>query len=626
MMKHILIALLFLSTSLSSLAVKKAEASEFDKTFITHEQFVMMSLEDRRAVVIQMMEFIVSMEGQSKFREVVKQGTPEEKAKWKRIVKIISELFISSAQAQDQFQSYSKNFMSTLNANDVGVGVRCIYGGWISQVSGVDNICAHPSKVKNKKGKNLVHYAEKCPTKPGGLQQITCNPVIFGFEKGSQPFCANAHPSVHNSSLECMKKSLSAPNKEARLDAIAENLAKNPEVFHSVMEFLFYSCACDPELEGKNIAINKSYHNYMRPHRTCYGLLNQMKTVLNRNKCDPLKADENFEVMVDFLNGIQNKVGSYDLEANANVIAKNTKIGQNKLDQFDKEFGKAIDEAYSKDPKTQAFCKAYIDSAPGKTPEEVTTPKPVAGGDNNDKAKCTIVCEEKIKKAVSVGGKSSVQADGATVKAKEEKAQSQESEEHLEASSSEKTYDCKKIIHTPGKTEPEEIALTQIIKSNDDLKEIKHGELICEGSLPEEDEQDLAAEKKTLKATLTSNIGPTQATFTISVKDEAGEDQIVEATIDWKKSAAEGAGKSEASLGATPTLTQPRGTTEYEVCAELKVKDEANYKLEGEGKLCGKVPPQEIKAQPQQPQGQQGTGMPQRMPRQQNIHINWGVR
>ncbi len=628
MMKHFFITLLFLMTSFSTLAVKIAKASEYDKTFITHEKFVMLSTEDRREVVIKLMEYMVSSEAQTKFREVVKNGTEEEKAKWRKVVQVIGDFFISSAEAQDPYSKYSSNYIKMINGNTVGTDFRCIYAGWISKTKLPDGICTHPKNVKNKHGSNLVSYDNKCPTVKG-REQISCNPVIFGFESGSKQFCVDSYPAAHNSSLACMKLALSKGNPEARLDAIAENLAKNPEVFHTVMEFIFYTCACDPALKGDQVAINEKYHKYMRPHRTCYGLLNQMKQVLNRTKCEPLKDEENFQVMVKFLNGIQTKVGAYDLEAEANKIAEDRKVASEKNQTFDDEYGKAIDEVYSKDPKTQAFCKSYLspDDKSDTTPIDPVTPDKDKDkdGDKNQSKACKIVCEpnkpaEAAKTEVATTDVKTEEKDKEGKKPEENKSSEQTKEETKAVE-----YICKKVISEAGKEDSIE-EIPGLITSNDQLKDQKSGDLVCEGGLPgegttEKDEEGNttpAGDDGAVTATITTSSTPEKTTLTIAVKgtDAAGaEEDVTEGSkFKWYKKS------DKAELTGDSSSEQPRGTEKYEVCAEVTPPE---GKTIANKEVCGEVPAAEINAPANQGNGQ---GNMQRPQRQKSIHINFGIR
>lgn len=598
--------------------MKKAKASEFDQTFITHEQFVMMSAEDKKLIVIKMMEFMSSAEGRAKIQEVVEKGTPEQKAKWQRIVKVISTLFIAEAEAQDAFKKYSSDYQTVLKGSSIHENRRCVYGGWISETRKVNGktVCTHPSNL-TQGGKNLVAYKNSVNCK--APNKITCNPVIYGFDKGSTPLCADATPVMHNSSLQCMQLALTKGDSAKRLEQIAENLATNKEVFHDVMEFIFYSCACSTKDAGNKIIVNEDYQDYIRPHRTCYGLLNQMRTVLSNTKCSPIKTEENFDTIVSFLNSLQSKLGS-DFEKSAFDVAKNknASTGNVKKIAMDGQYSSALDEVYSQDAKTVAFCKEYSkgdDEGDSGDKPKVDQPK----GEGSPTSTCKIICEEV--KPTEAGGSSAtaVDADKENKEVKDPKGEEQQVSEKKDP-----VYICHKQVTSKdkdGKDITEEIKIDGSFKSLKDFKEIKHGELAC--TPPAQSEQGDQGDKPSTTDgdKLTSDISVTstddKTTLTIKVKDADGAEVTEGITYLWYKKS----DTSKKPLGTAATYEAPRELVESEVCAEIKSEGKTIEPSE----QCGKVPAKEIKAPPVAPQnGQQG--QPGRPPRQQNIHINWGVR
>jgi hypothetical protein len=113
--------------------------------------------------------------------------------------------------------------------------------------------------------------------------KIQCNPAIFGFKKAESQslFCVTASDGAHNSAYNCMKEatestsSTEVDSAEDRLKFLRENLAANPEIFNGVQNFIYKTCICAPSEDVSN-PINNKYHNYIRPHRTCYGMMNMI--------------------------------------------------------------------------------------------------------------------------------------------------------------------------------------------------------------------------------------------------------------------------------------------------------------------------------------------------------------
>lgn len=621
MMKHIFIALLLTLVSFPGLAMKKAKASEFDQTFVTHEQFVMMSAQDKKLIVIKMMEFMSSAEGRAKIQEVVEKGTPEQKAKWQRIVKVISTLFITEAHAQDPFKKYSSDYQSVLKGSSIHETRRCVYGGWISETRKVDGktICTHPSNL-SQGGKNLVAYKNSANCK--APNKIACNPVIYGFDTGSTPLCADATPIMHNSSLQCMQLALTKGDSTKRLELIAENLANNKEVFHDVMEFIFYSCACSTKDAGNKVIVNEDYQDYMRPHRTCYGLLNQMRTVLSNTKCSPIKTEENFETIVGFLNSLQSKLGG-DFEKTAFDMTKNknTTTGNIKKIAMDGQYSAALDEVYNKDAKTVAFCKEYSkgddEGGGGETPKDEPSKEEPATGS------CKIICKEE--KPAEGGGSSATAVDAGKENKDNKEVKDPKGGEQQVSEKKDPVYICHKQVTSKdkdGKDISEEIKIEGSFNSLKDFKEIKHGELACTPpAQPEQGDQDddpSSNDGDKLKSEISVTSTDDKTTLTIKVKDGAGAEVTEGITYLWYKES----DTTKKSLGTAATYEAPRELVETSVCADIK--DESGKAIDP-NKQCRKVPAKEIKAPPVVPQnGQQG--QPGRPPRQQNIHINWGVR
>lgn len=656
--------------------MKMAKASEFDQSFVTYERFLMMNSEDQKQIVLKMMEFMSSAEANSKIQEIVSSGTPEQKEKWKRVISFFSQMIISEAHAAqtDKFSKYN-NAVKGAKSNITG-SQQCIYAGWISRtvrdpVKGI-TYCNHPANVKGANSSSLTKYisSASCPTGPKDKQKIVCNPSLYGFKTGSTPLCADASPEMHNSSMQCMELALSGTPKEVddRLKDIAENLAKNKELFKDLMSFVFFNCACDASMGTEKA--NTDYRDYMRPHRTCYGLLNQLKAVLSRNECAVVEDEPNFKTMVGFLNKLQDELISSkgfsssddcqkkedagkpacDEKKDANekasclsdldkekknclMVAKAKSLskeadansgkssGSTKNLPFDGEYGKVIDSIYENDKDTQNFCAAYVS---GKPPVVVTQPETTTGsqGGSDPEAKiCKITCVIKEKVASTAA---TVAADRASADPKKDKK-----DEALPAApdeSKETQYQCTKMMEVTGGLNPrtEKLGEDFIIKSAAELESIKEGILDCIADpLPEPTKKDGdnkdGDDGKNLTSTLSVTSKDGKTTLTVAVKDKEGKD-ATDVTYKWYK---EG-DKDKKPLGTSATIDQPQSTEKAKVCVDIENKDKENKRKIEPATQCGEVPAKE--AAPAAGGGNNFVPPQGARPRQQNIHINWGIK
>ncbi|GEM_PF-4454357 len=613
MMKHIFIGMLSLFISFSSLAVKKAKASEFEKSYITHEQFVMMNDQNQREVVLMIMKYMSSAEGTSKIQEIVKNGTPEEKAKWKRYVEIFSNFMIDSAHA-DEFTNYNNAYTSAKGSSLIEGENRCIYAGWISRTT-YDSakkkyFCNHPSNVKDlnskKKVVNPTGYKSlaSCPTGPNNKQKIICNPVIYGFESGEKPLCADASPVMHNSSLQCMIMSTTGAGAEERLKKIAKNLANNQALFQEAIELMFFSCACPADM-GRN-KVNKGYRSYMRPHRTCYGLLNQIRSVLAVNDCKAIEDEPSFSILVDFLNKIQ--TSDAELSSNAEAVNKKTGTGKEIAEPFDTEYGKVIDKIYNEDKDTQAFCKSYDEGTPVKpvTPVVIDPPKDDPAKDNNS---CKIICAKKEVKPEVKDEKGGEETEGTDKKDP--------------VVTTAESYICKKMLSSKGaddKPVEKQIGEDFEVKLKSDIKEetLKEGDLTCSIEGIEDpkgdDNNDDGGEEKN-KSSLSTDPKDLNVTFTVKVVDKDAKDVSTDYKYRWYNESEKGK-----DLGTATTYDAPKTDKDYKICVDItptETVDSATKCDTVPAKAAAPVVPPQGNGQQQQPQ------MPRRQP---NIHINYGIR
>ena len=252
-----------------------------------HERFMNLEEKDKDTLIIRRMEIMVELE--SKYaREVEVSGYSFERfQKYVQILNQLQSLIISDAVAADTVK------FSTLVDKEGG----CIYGGWASQIIMVNKttpVCVHPSKASDK---NIVAAYEAAKSNCKEPAQISCNPKVFGYQKSasSTPFCVETGPykasmnKAHNVSYECMRSALSVEkteeqdSKEERLKAMKDEMKKDPEGFDDVQKYIFKTCACGT---GN---MSKSYKKYIRPHRTCYGMMNSLRNFENK-ECSGLNS------------------------------------------------------------------------------------------------------------------------------------------------------------------------------------------------------------------------------------------------------------------------------------------------------------------------------------------------
>jgi hypothetical protein len=248
---------------------------------ISRERFAELNVEDQNRIIIRTMEMMVELE--AKFERQVKTSSYNSRAheEFKKFAKAFQDLLISSAYAAParQWKDYGAEFSSLISRAN---GKQCVYAGWVSQVVG--QYCTHPSLLPASSSEKKAYNQTSCPN----VKDISCNPVIFGFKQASKEslFCVPAgipNDNAHNSALKCMQKALSSEGdgREARLAFLRANLLKpeNARIVEDVYKYLNKTCVCP----GSN-PMNQKYHEYMLPHRTCYGLMNMLATTVSCNE------------------------------------------------------------------------------------------------------------------------------------------------------------------------------------------------------------------------------------------------------------------------------------------------------------------------------------------------------
>lgn len=266
---------------------------------MTVEKFVHLPQEDKEKILIKTMEIMVELE--SIYHKEIKTTStkPEVKKKYLEVLTMIRNFIISEAKASgvlldaktlEEFQKIS----DTGNLNNKS----CIYAGWVSTIwvdpATKNFYCLHPAN--NSKTKVLYEKLNK--NSKCSASQIACNPMVFGLKNiaGETSFCADVDNSgsgskSHNASYSCMKQALTVEkdlktktdSKEERFKHLA-GLMQTEELkpaFNGLHDYIFKSCVCE---DPKATNIHKGYQKYMRPHRTCLGMIQSLNEI-ESNSC-----------------------------------------------------------------------------------------------------------------------------------------------------------------------------------------------------------------------------------------------------------------------------------------------------------------------------------------------------
>jgi hypothetical protein len=251
---------------------------------LSHEDFVHLSDLEKDQLIIKTMELAVDIESRYE-KEVAVYGFNQNRYEdYIKAISKISKLLVddANADAAADWSTMGKDFIQLLKRPES----RCLFAGWVAapvKTAPGKAVCNHPGKKGLATPESKAYPEPKNnDCKKGDTSKIQCSPVLFGYKKESDQslFCVDATNGAHNSSYNCMQEALAegsaqkGDSKEDRLKNLRNRLSQNPEIFKGVQEFTYKTCVCDET--DKNINFNKDYHNYMRPHRTCYGLMEMM--------------------------------------------------------------------------------------------------------------------------------------------------------------------------------------------------------------------------------------------------------------------------------------------------------------------------------------------------------------
>lgn len=311
---------------------------------MSHDRFVYLTDSEQEQVIIKTMEFVADLESRYQY-EVATYGYDQKRFRlYSSIMNKVVSLLISSAHADStlknletagiinlkiknpvtkvplvikqtgdtkttttpevpellakpkkSWEDLAEDFHKQVTTPSRGkVSGKCIYGGWVSEMQGNPGLCVHPNFI-NPKNPGSVPETKTYINQNGcnGKNQITCNPVIFGYKSESEKslFCVPAGlPESHNSALSCMKAALSdkvdahTDSKEERIQNLRKRLVAKPAAFENVQKFIYQYCVCETSPNGTN----KSYHERVRPHRTCFGMI---EMVAETSICEEPKID-----------------------------------------------------------------------------------------------------------------------------------------------------------------------------------------------------------------------------------------------------------------------------------------------------------------------------------------------
>lgn len=413
------------------LVVFPATGSTFVKS---HEEFVLMPKAQQDEFIIKTMELVVEMETKYQY-ETAKHGFDLERyRKYVDAIKKIKSFLISDAYAETRgVPSNSKTRFSTWadyarSFSKLSGSQRdefCVFAGWVSkpvQLKNADQtsktICSHPDfllgdgKDRNtkvdKSGKPVAlpewtkGYPDPKPDSGCGKDdrtKIQCNPAIFGFKESAKGslFCVNASNGAHNSAYFCMKKALDnsssheGDSPEVRLAALRKNLVANPQMFESIQNFIYRTCVCERDDMKKNVKGNFSvqYHNYIRPHRTCYGMMNMIAETTKKD-CEVPGSKMDTTILQNLQKFTEDKITSETTEEQIDTIY-NSYISKVKTDSpshykyMCQGGGKPKDEEPVEEPQAEPACKVDCkvkDASNNQytctyTPENIKDGKPV---------------------------------------------------------------------------------------------------------------------------------------------------------------------------------------------------------------------------------------------------------
>jgi hypothetical protein len=283
MPKGLLILIFLMTLPLSSMA-------QWNPYVLKQERFGQLNDQNQNKVIVRTMEVVVEME--EKYLQQVQQYgySAERYQQYVQVLKKLQNFLITQAHAAKNapgFSEIANDFTSLIESKK---DKACLYGGWVSEIKTINGVkvCRHPSHPDvDKKIRDAYHNVGGKCVAPAA---ISCNPLIFGYKKSQteEPFCVSVKGGkTHNASYDCMAEALKVEgqigdSKEVRLEHMRNSMSSPAfkEGFEKVHGFIFRTCVCSGDGVEK---INSNYMSYARPHRTCFGLMNSLRAMEDKN-------------------------------------------------------------------------------------------------------------------------------------------------------------------------------------------------------------------------------------------------------------------------------------------------------------------------------------------------------
>jgi hypothetical protein len=385
-MKHFNLFLLgfFFTTSILYARTNHPKAPIEHRWQMTIEKFVHLTQAEKNQVLIKTMELMVELE--AKYHKEISSHNNQSNEVIKKYVHILKQIknFLLSEAVAAEFSDLGKDYVQLMNK----LGSKaCIYAGWVSTIyeDGKGHFyCLHPTRSSVKEVRDIYNQTNPASNKCDS-SKIACNPMVFGFKKFDKKttFCVDASISgstykSHNAAYSCMKNALEENPKDItiqdtkhdRLKTLSDAVSSSPEskaIFSGVHDYIFKSCVCKDQ--PKDIKMHSRYRNYMRPHRTCLGMIQSLKE-LNSSTC----VDFSTKMTDSSYTGFINEWNEFFKKNTPPVDMKNYSMIPDQ--NIEKEYKKLIDSS-----EMTAYCKGEL-------------PKPAPQIEEKKTYTCDVNCKE----------------------------------------------------------------------------------------------------------------------------------------------------------------------------------------------------------------------------------------
>ena len=292
--------------------------SSFAKSYLTFDEFKELPKKEQLKVLSHVQNIIAVVEHRQsidlKRAEAEKFFSKKTSSYDQKLIKLWS-LIIAKAYAGEEYS------FKGISGEEL-----CLFGGWPSyktySPSLKYNVCVHPDRISEinglspeKKALGEAYDQAKAKIPCSSAQGILCNPALYG----ELNYCAPGKDiiSAQDSSIACWMKSKEEGRNEDLLASITSN-GQFSEEFHGLLKLVFGMCLCQGkyvDTDGKRKrVIAEFYSNYAMGHRTCAGLLSQVRKVTNNLKlagtCSGLTSSS-IDNVASFINNINTKIDDY---------------------------------------------------------------------------------------------------------------------------------------------------------------------------------------------------------------------------------------------------------------------------------------------------------------------------